>query len=155
MSDREASEGSATVAMLAGIVFVVAATAVALALGLGLDVRHRAQGAADAAALAAAADSLAGSAGACERAREIAAANGARLRSCSVVDAIADLTVSIELPGVLRAIGPVMARARAGPASVGGAIQAAFRLGFDTGGNALVLPGLGRNLSVVRFVRPT
>jgi secretion/DNA translocation related TadE-like protein len=104
--------------MLAGIGVVVAATVVALALGVGLEVRHRAQGAADAAALAAAADSLAGPAGACERAREIAAANRARVRSCSVTDAIADLTVSVELPGALRPIGPVTARARAGPASI-------------------------------------
>jgi secretion/DNA translocation related TadE-like protein len=105
--------------MLAGMGVVVVATVVALALGLGTEVRHRAQAAANAAALAAAADAIAGEAGACERARELAVANGAELRSCTVSDAISDLTVSIELPGMLRRIGPVTARARAGPASVG------------------------------------
>lgn len=105
--------------MLGGIAVVLAGTGVALALGVGIDVRHRAQAAADAAALAAASDALAGQAGACERARELAVANGARLRSCSVVDSIADLTVSIDLPGALRPLGPATARARAGPASAG------------------------------------
>lgn len=120
MTGRDASDGSATVAMLAGIGVVVAATGAALALGVGVEFRHRAQGAADAAALAAASDALAGEASACERARQLAAANGAHLRSCTVADSIADLTVAIDLPGALRSLGPVTARARAGPASAGG-----------------------------------
>jgi secretion/DNA translocation related TadE-like protein len=98
---------------------VVIATVVAVALGLGTEVRHRAQAAADAAALAAAADALAGESGACDRARELASANSARLRSCTLADAISDVTVSIELPGLLRRLGSVTARARAGPASIG------------------------------------
>lgn len=118
MKARGASEGSATITMLAAIGVVVIATGVALALCLGTEIRHRAQAAADAAALAAAADAIAGDAGACERARQLAGANGAQLRTCSVVDSISDLSVSIELPGVLRPLGPVIARARAGPASV-------------------------------------
>lgn len=115
---RKASEGSATVAMLTGIGLVVAATGVVVALGVGAETRHHAQGAADAAALAAAADALVGPAGACERARELAAANGARLEGCSLTNAIADVQVSVDLPGALRPLGPVVARARAGPASV-------------------------------------
>ena len=120
MTNRRASEGNATIAMLAGIGVVVLATGLSLALGLGTEGRHRAQSAAIAAALAAAADALAGPAGACERGRQLALANGARLQSCAVADAIADVTVAIDLPGALRALGPVTARARAGPASVGG-----------------------------------
>lgn len=105
--------------MLAGIGVVVAATAVAMSLGIVTELRHRAQAAADAAALAAAADALAGEADACDRAAELAGANGAQVRACSVVDSIADLTVAVELPGALRPLGPVTARARAGPASAG------------------------------------
>ncbi len=123
MTRGEASEGSATIAMLAGIGVVVAATGVAIAYGVGTEFRHRAQGAADAAALASAADVLAGPEGACERARQLAAANGARLERCAVAHSIADVTVSIELPGALRSLGPVRARARAGPASVGRAAR--------------------------------
>jgi secretion/DNA translocation related TadE-like protein len=121
---RDASEGSATVAMLAGIGVVVATACVALAIGVGTEFRHRAQGAADAAALASAADALAGPAGACERARQLASANGARLEQCSVAHSIADVTVAIDLPGVLRSLGPVRARARAGPAGIGGVAAA-------------------------------
>jgi secretion/DNA translocation related TadE-like protein len=106
--------------MLAAIGVVVVATLLALVLAVGTEVRHRAQAAADAAALAAAADAIAGEAGACERARELAVANGAQLRTCSLADSISDLTVSIELGGMLRPFGPVVARARAGPASIGG-----------------------------------
>ncbi|MGN6475217.1 MAG: Rv3654c family TadE-like protein [Mycobacteriales bacterium] len=117
-SASEPSQGSATIAMLTGIGLVVAATGVVIALGVGADMRHRAQGAADAAALAAAADALVGQAGACERARELATANGARLEGCSLTNAVAEVRVSVELPGALRRLGPVVARARAGPASV-------------------------------------
>ena len=119
MTDRRASEGNATIAMLAAIGVVVVALVVALAVAFGTEVRHRAQSAASAAALAAAADALAGPAGACERGRQLAAANGAHIRSCSVTDSISDVTVAIDLPGILRRLGPVTARARAGPASVG------------------------------------
>lgn len=104
--------------MLAGIGVVIAATAVALLLGIGTALQHRAQGAADAAALASAADALSGQAGACERARELAVANGARMDDCVVLHSIADVTVEVELPASLRWLGPVRARARAGPASV-------------------------------------
>ncbi|HVT20602.1 MAG TPA: Rv3654c family TadE-like protein [Mycobacteriales bacterium] len=119
MTGPRSSEGSATVALVAGIAVVATATGVALALGVGTEMRHRAQGAADAAALATAADALAGQAGACERGRQLAQANGAHLRTCSLHDAIADVTVDVDLPGVLGPLGPVAARARAGPASVG------------------------------------
>jgi secretion/DNA translocation related TadE-like protein len=105
--------------MLTGIGVVVAATSLAIVYGVGTEFRHRAQGAADAAALASAADALAGPAGACERAGQLAAANGARLEQCTVAHSIADVTVSVDLPGVLRSFGPVRARARAGPASIG------------------------------------
>ncbi|HVX70117.1 MAG TPA: Rv3654c family TadE-like protein [Mycobacteriales bacterium] len=120
MSGRAASEGNATITMLAGIGVVLVALVVAVALVFGTEVRHRAEAAADAAALAAAADVLAGEAAACDRARDLAAANGAQLRTCSVADSISDLTVVIPLPGALRPLGPVTARARAGPVSVGG-----------------------------------
>jgi secretion/DNA translocation related TadE-like protein len=119
VTGRGTSEGSATIATLGGVSVIVVGTVVAIALGFGTEVRHRAQAAANAAALAAASDAIAGEAAACERARQLADLNGARLQSCAVHNAIADLTVGIELPGMLRPLGPVVARARAGPASIG------------------------------------
>ena len=106
----------ATIAMPTVIGLVAAVTAVALAVGVATETRHRAQGAADAAALAAASDAIGGPAAACELGRRLAERNDGRLVSCVVRDAIADVTVQITPPGVLAAFGPVVARARAGPA---------------------------------------
>ena len=110
-------EGAATVWTLAvGLVTVVIAMAVAAA-GTVIVARHRAQAAADLAALAGAARVMEGEEAACARAREIAFANGARLRSCRVTGW--DLTVSAEVsPAQVAAVaGSVTATARAGPAT--------------------------------------
>lgn len=96
---------------------VVAATAV-LAVGLtaagaAAVFGQRLAGAADAAALAAA-DAASGAVSGvpCERAAEVAAASGASLQTCDVVDLIATVTVGGAF-GVL----PAQASARAGPPS--------------------------------------
>ncbi|HEX3705497.1 MAG TPA: Rv3654c family TadE-like protein [Mycobacteriales bacterium] len=115
---RDESRGNATVAMLTVIGLVAMATAVALAVAVAIQTRHRAVAAADAAALAVAADALAGPSSACTRGSELAARNGARLVSCVIADAIAEVTVQVSPPGVLAGFGPVVERARAGPASV-------------------------------------
>jgi secretion/DNA translocation related TadE-like protein len=117
---RPGERGSATITTLAGIGVVAFATAVALAVGVLTQVRHRADAAADAAALAAAASAIQGAPDACERGRELANRNGAQLIRCTVVNGIADVTVTMRAPSVLAAFGRATARARAGPAGAAG-----------------------------------
>jgi secretion/DNA translocation related TadE-like protein len=107
--------GSATVLVLAiGLVTVLVAIAAA-AVGGAIVARHRAQTAADLAALAGALDSLDGVEVACARAGEIAAGNGGHLTACDV-DGL-DVVVTVEArPTGLSAIGgTARASARAGP----------------------------------------
>ncbi|MFE7748690.1 Rv3654c family TadE-like protein [Streptomyces sp. NPDC057428] len=87
--------------------------AVVLALGQAVSARHRAGGAADLAALAAADRALRGSAAACGAAREVAVAQGAELVRCSVQGEIADVIARAHF-------GPYKpeVRSRAGPPEV-------------------------------------
>ncbi|WP_308315599.1 Rv3654c family TadE-like protein [Streptomyces sp. ISL-100] len=89
-----------------GVVF-----AGALAAGQAVVARHRAGGAADLAALAAAGQWMRGEAAACDDAAEVASAQEARLVSCSVYGEVSDVMVEA-------GAGPyrVAVRARAGPA---------------------------------------
>ncbi|WP_079169603.1 Rv3654c family TadE-like protein [Streptomyces sp. CC210A] len=103
--------GSATVwaTMVTGtLCFVFAAV---LALGQAVAARHRAGGAADLAALAAADTLLRGPAAACEAAARVAEAQHTELVRCTVHGEVADVTARARL-------GPYTAdvRARAGPA---------------------------------------
>ncbi|MFB6814651.1 Rv3654c family TadE-like protein [Streptomyces sp. NPDC056347] len=84
--------------------------AVVLALGQMVVVRHRAGGAADLAALAAADRSLRGPEEACAAAGKVAAAQGAAVVRCTVSGEIADVTARV-------ALGPYApeVRSRAGP----------------------------------------
>ncbi|MGK5628025.1 Rv3654c family TadE-like protein [Streptomyces sp. URMC 123] len=81
-----------------------------LAMGQAVVTRHRAAGAADLAALAAADHALEGRVAACARAAHVAAAHGARVVRCAVRGEIADLAAETTF-------GPftTTARARAGP----------------------------------------
>jgi secretion/DNA translocation related TadE-like protein len=97
-----------------GLVLLAAGLAGA-AVGAAHVARHRAQSAADLAALAGAARAIEGSSAACARATELATANGARLTRCEL-DGL-DLTVAVEVTpapvtGLDRA---ATATARAGP----------------------------------------
>lgn len=96
---------------------MVAALAVAAILGVTLGsavvARHRAQAAADLAALAAANGLAAGPASACARANEIATAMGAMMPSCVVEEL--DVVVSVAVPVGSRFGGIARAAARAGP----------------------------------------
>ncbi|MFC8674116.1 Rv3654c family TadE-like protein [Streptomyces griseorubiginosus] len=82
-----------------------------LAFGQAVVVRHRAAGAADLAALAAADHWADGPGVACARAEEVARAQGTRLVRCGMVGEISDVTAA-------SGRGPFTAeiRARAGPA---------------------------------------
>jgi secretion/DNA translocation related TadE-like protein len=107
-------EGSATVwVVLAGLVLVIIGTAFAL-VGAATVARHRAQAAADLAALGAALLAWDGEATVCARAAELSAANGARLVACRL-DGL-DVIVTVEVaPEVLAGVGAAQASARAGP----------------------------------------
>jgi secretion/DNA translocation related TadE-like protein len=80
-------------------------------IGAAVVVRHRVTGAADLAALAAAARLTEGDESACEQGRRAAAANRAELTSCTVSGWEVVVEVSAITP-----FGPANARARAGPA---------------------------------------
>lgn len=103
----------------AGTVLVLAVCAALIVVGAGLGVlgeavvaRHRAEAAADLAALAAA-DVLVGRAlgDPCGRATRTAALNGARLRACAVSGGTVEVVAEVRVT-----LGPARARARAGPA---------------------------------------
>lgn len=117
----DADRGSATILVL-GVVGV----AMALLLGLGAvagaqSSRGAAQSAADLAALAGAAAALAGSESACERVREVAERNAARLEGCEqLAGSVVDVRVSRSAgPGVP---GRAQASARAGPVWMRGVV---------------------------------
>jgi secretion/DNA translocation related TadE-like protein len=107
--------GSASVWVLAaGLLAVLVASAVATE-GAAIVARHRAQAAADLAALAAAAHGPDGPGPACDRAGVIAAANGARLVGCRV-DGLDVVVVAEVVPaGAAGLAGTARASARAGP----------------------------------------
>ena len=118
MTAESPERGSATVWVLAlAAVLALVATAAVLA-GMAAVARHRAAGAADLAALAAAGRHVLGDRTACSVAAEVAAGNGARLSGCGVaadgvVEVEVQVTVRLGRLGVHTAIG----RARAGPAA--------------------------------------
>ncbi|MEV7772716.1 Rv3654c family TadE-like protein [Kitasatospora sp. NPDC086791] len=116
---RGPDTGSATVWLLALAVLGTAVFAATLAVGSVVVARHRAESAADLAALAAADRLLLDPDGGCARAMGIAAAQGADLVSCGVdrssdaVEVVAEVRAGglpVRLP-----VGPARARARAGP----------------------------------------
>lgn len=107
-------DGFTTVASLGLLVVVVAATLVVLALGVVQVTRHRAEAAADLAALAAAHHALEGPEAACRAARQVVEAQRASLRDCTLDGLDAVVRVTVPLPGRLGPLGPVPAQARAG-----------------------------------------
>ncbi len=85
-------------------------------VGSAVIARHRAQAAADLAALSAAGHLTSGPATACQSAASLAAAMSATMASCTVEDL--DFVVTVEIPVALGRWGVHLARAaaRAGPA---------------------------------------
>ena len=121
MSPRPHDEGSGTVAVL-GIVAVLATCCLmAAALFQGAAARHRAESAADLAALAAAQAVIDGrTSGSCSAAEGLASRNGAVLTSCVVRGEEAWVTTAVNVRGVLAGLGPATARAHAGPGGPAG-----------------------------------
>ncbi|MFJ2262512.1 Rv3654c family TadE-like protein [Streptomyces sp. NPDC087844] len=105
-SDR----GSATVWTVGALAVLCVVFGAVLAMGQAVVVRHRAGGAADLAALAAADHWMYGGAEACVRADRVARAQGTRIVRCAVRGEISDVTVEAGR-------GPLTAevRSRAGP----------------------------------------
>jgi secretion/DNA translocation related TadE-like protein len=100
-------------AALAGLIWIGSSAAVLYGSAVGG--RHRAEAAADLAALAAAVHVPDGSANACATAATIARRNGGSLRSCRVVGD--DVEVAVSRSVTLGGLGALtaVARARAGP----------------------------------------
>jgi secretion/DNA translocation related TadE-like protein len=114
----ERERGSATV-LAAGVTAALLVSAVAfIALGQASAARHRAQGAADAAALAGAAKVLFGEGEACAAAQEMVERSETEFRGCEVNEL--EVTVHVdETPSGLPAVfGPARAISRAGPVAV-------------------------------------
>ncbi|MEV7402830.1 Rv3654c family TadE-like protein [Streptomyces sp. NPDC091267] len=110
---REPQErGLATVWVAVTTATLCTVFAVVLALGQVVVARHRAGGAADLAALAAADRALEGTTAACRAAQEVARAQGAEVVRCGVQGEIADVIARVSL-------GPYApeVRSRAGPAT--------------------------------------
>ncbi|MFG2262975.1 Rv3654c family TadE-like protein [Streptomyces sp. NPDC048720] len=107
---RCSDRGSATVWSVGVITVLCVVFGAVLALGQAVAVRHRAAGAADLAALAAADHWAEGTAGACARAERVVAAQGVRLVRCVIAGDTSDVTAA-------SGRGPFTAevRARAGP----------------------------------------
>ncbi len=109
----------ATVWAAGAIVALLVVGALLYALGAAVLVRHRATGAADLAALAAAGGVTAGEAAACARARWVTDRMAVRLLTCRFDQVDALVEVEAALPGLLAGFTGPVARARAGPAAHG------------------------------------
>lgn len=96
------------------IVVLVGVTLLGVRIGGAVVARHRAQAAADLAALAAAARLPNGPAAACEGALGVSRAMGAELAGCVVEDL--DVVIAVAVAAGGRLGGRAHARARAGPA---------------------------------------
>lgn len=113
-ADRAGDAGAATVFTAFAVAVLVAAVLGGLSLASAVAARHRAQAAADLAALAAAQLLPAGKSAACRQAEALATSMGARLDDCTVerLDVLVSVTVGLAQTRGLTA-GAV---ARAGPA---------------------------------------
>jgi secretion/DNA translocation related TadE-like protein len=116
---RPTEGGAAALLTVWASAAVLAVAVTALAWGGALVARHRADRAADIAALAGA-TALQGGGDGCVAAMRLAAAQGARVTSCQVIDATTVLLeVAVDVAGPAAQWGPLppaRARARAGPA---------------------------------------
>jgi secretion/DNA translocation related TadE-like protein len=103
------------VLLLAVLAVVLTVTGAVGLLAGAVSARHRAEGAADLGALAAAPVALVDAREACRRAARVVAANGARLVRCRVDGPDVIVVVARRLEGMLGRFGAARARARAGP----------------------------------------
>ncbi|MFI0354414.1 Rv3654c family TadE-like protein [Actinomadura sp. 9N407] len=108
--------GAGTVWVVAFMALIWAVGVAAMVVGAARVARHRADAAADLAALAAAARAVEGTEVACRVAAKAVAGSGGYLSGCSVRHGIADVRVTVPLRVPYEASGlEVVSRARAGP----------------------------------------
>lgn len=105
--------------VLAAALLVLTASVVGVGYGAVTVARHRAQAAADFAALAGAQDAYLGDHAACGRAGDWARANDAHLRSCVRDGLTVTVTVEVTSTSASALVGTVGATARAGPVRSG------------------------------------
>ena len=116
---RGRESGSATVLSVGTVAAVVLFAGAFVAVGQAEAARHRAQGAADSAALAGAAKVLHGEQEVCQAASAMAAEAEVKLDGCEVNELEVTVHVSAATSGVPGAFGPARAVSRAGPAMTG------------------------------------
>lgn len=119
--------GSATVVGLAAVLAVLTFFAIAVQFGAAVTTRHRAEAAADLAALAAAAYAADGTEAACATARRVTDRMAVRMASCELHGWEANVRIEAAPPGVLARFGTARAAARAGPAVDGSGAEGATR----------------------------
>ncbi|HET6286633.1 flp pilus-assembly TadE/G-like family protein [Amycolatopsis sp. QT-25] len=107
--------GVATAWTASIVAILIGAAVFAFWLGAAVTTRHRAEAAADLAALAAASHATDGPGAACERARQVTVRMSATLLTCRWERGDALVEVRSEPSGHLAAVGRAEARARAGP----------------------------------------
>jgi secretion/DNA translocation related TadE-like protein len=117
--DRHDDRGVTTVWAATAVAVLIAVLAAMLDLAGATAVRHRAEAAADLAALAAAGHALDGEEAACARAAEVATSGGARVVLCRLRgwEVLVEVEVGVRLS--LLGATTVRGRARAGPVTVG------------------------------------
>jgi len=114
-----AEHGSATLVAVAMMAALLALTVGGVYVGSAVIARHRAQGAADLAALAAAAHLADGSGEACVHAASLARAMRTTVTQCAVEDLDVIVTVDASVALGRFGVGPARATARAGPVEDG------------------------------------
>lgn len=107
--------GVATVWAAGAIAVLVSVAAFALHLGEAMVIRHRAEAAADLAALAAATRAVPGEHYACAQARRVTDRMRVQLVSCELHGWDALISVAAQPTGWLGVLGPATAHSRAGP----------------------------------------
>jgi secretion/DNA translocation related TadE-like protein len=117
-ADPEA--GSATVLAAAAVGVLVLLLGLGLQLGAGTLARHRAESAADLAALAGAHEAVRGADVACGRAVAVVERNGGRLLTCSVDGWTVTVVAAAPCACLPSVSGDATGRARAGPVTAGG-----------------------------------
>lgn len=123
MTRTEDDAGAATPLAAVLVLVLIALLSVVVQAGSALAARHRAEGAADLAALAAAAHSAIGAERACGKASVVTAAMGVGVVSCTATGDSTWIRVRAPVPGLasvpglaeVPGVGEVTARARAGP----------------------------------------
>jgi secretion/DNA translocation related TadE-like protein len=107
--------GSATVLGVGLMVVVLALFVFGAQLGAAVATRHRAEAAADLAALASATHAVSGQEFACRAANRVASHMAARLAACELNGWEVIVRVTVDPPGLIGRFGAVDATARAGP----------------------------------------